>query len=118
MTEKKLILGAGMHMFSKEQLAAYRGAVLESRQGAGLAKAIAAVAKAGYELGGATRKSVPRGFDDGHPNAALLKHDGLYAIWEGPVPREARTSSLPIWCAQHLRAQWPIGKWLQSVLPT
>ncbi len=116
LTEKKVLLGSGMHLFDKDQLANYRAAVLDPKKGAALSKALKAVAADGESTGEPVRKKVPRGFDAEHPRADLLKHDGLHAYWEGPVPKEARTAAFPAWCAEHFRAQWPVGKWLLSVL--
>jgi uncharacterized protein (TIGR02453 family) len=113
----KLILGAGMHRFEKTQLEAYRRAVLDRRQGAALEAAIAKVKRAGgrYELGGATRKQVPRGLDAGHPRAPLLLHEGLWASFEGKLPAEARSEAFVDFCAAHYRAVFPLSRWLSTL---
>ena len=49
-------------------------------------KAIDEVKASGpYEIGGATRKTTPRGFDANHERAGLLLHEGLHAGLELPV---------------------------------
>ncbi len=112
----KLILGAGMHRFEKAHLEAYRSAVLDPRKGVALVAAIDKIRKAGaYEVGGATRKKVPRGFDPGHQRAALLLHDGLWAGFEGKVPAEARSGAFVNFCAAHCRAVFPVSRWLLSM---
>jgi len=117
LTDKTLILGVGMHMLDKEQLAAFRDAIVDAKQGTALMAAIDKVKKAGpYAVGGAARKTVPRGFDKEHPRAELLLYEGLHSAWEGPWPAEAATAKCPDWCAAHFRAQWPVGKWLLGVL--
>ena len=60
-----------MHAFAKPQLDAFRKAVLDPHAGKALDKAIAAVESAGYAIHGASRKTVPRGFDASHPRAAM-----------------------------------------------
>jgi uncharacterized protein (TIGR02453 family) len=112
LTPKQLIVGVGMHMFTKEQLPAFRDAVVDATKGRALAATVAKVRAAGYEVGGAKRKTVPRGYDTDHARAALLLHEGLYASWEGPIPKEAYAPKFPDWCAAHFRAQWPIAKWV------
>jgi uncharacterized protein (TIGR02453 family) len=112
----KLILGAGMHRFEKTHLESYRRAVLDPRKGSALAAALDTVKSAGaYEIGGATRKQVPRGFDAGHARAALLLHDGLWAGFEGKVPREARSAAFVDFCANHYRAVFPVNRWLLAL---
>ena len=92
MLSDRLILGAGMHRFEKAQLEKFRNAVLDQRAGKALAKTVREVSVAGpYEIGGATRKSVPRGLDTSHERAGFLLHEGLFASFEGKAgPRNAR----------------------------
>jgi uncharacterized protein (TIGR02453 family) len=112
----RLILGAGMHQFDKQALEAFRAAVLHKTKGPLLEKAIAEAMRAGASVGGATRKTVPRGFDKEHPRAALLLHEGLFATIEGKVPREARSSAFVDWCVERFRACAPIAKWITASL--
>ena len=112
----KLILGAGMHRFEKAHLEGYRRAVLDPRRGPALEAAIDKVKSAGpYEIGGATRKQVPRGFDAGHQRAALLLHEGLWAGYEGKIPAEARSATFIDFCAAHYRAVFPLSRWLLTL---
>jgi hypothetical protein len=70
------------------------------------------VKKAGpYEVGGATRKTVPRGFDAAHPRAGLLLHEGLYAGLELPAA-DATRAGFTDRALAHFAAAWPVGKWL------
>jgi uncharacterized protein (TIGR02453 family) len=117
LTADSLYLGAGMHHFEKDLLDRYRAAVLDPKKGKALEKAIADVKAAGpYKMGAPTRKTVPRGFDAEHPRAALLLHEGLYADWEGKIPREARTAKFVDFCVAHFRGVAPISKWLVGAL--
>ena len=51
LTPARLMLGAGIHGFAPPTLARYRSAVLDPKRGEALARAVAAVRKAGYEVG-------------------------------------------------------------------
>jgi uncharacterized protein (TIGR02453 family) len=107
-----LMLAVGMHLLPKFLLAPYRQAVADPKLGPALARAVAKVRKAGYEVGGMKYKRVPRGFDPEHPRAELLKHDGLWAAYETDIPRELYTADLPSWCLPHYRAMLPLHQWL------
>jgi uncharacterized protein (TIGR02453 family) len=108
----RLTLGAGMHRFSKEQLDSYRSAVVDERAGKALAKLADRLRAVGYEIGAATRKTVPRGFDAAHPRAALLLHEGLHATWEGAVPPSIATPKFVDECVKHFRTTAPVSSWL------
>ncbi len=109
----RLILGSGMHKFEKPQLEAYRKAVVDDRAGRALAEAVDHVRAAGpYEIGGATRKSVPRGFDAKHERAAFLLHDGLHASLDTKPGKVVGTPAFVDYCVGHFQAMWPISRWL------
>ncbi len=117
MFHDRLIIGAGMHQFEKAQLAAYREAALDGKRGRALVEALDQVRRAGpYTIGGATRKSVPRGFDGGHERAPLLLHEGLFATLEARASKQARTPGFVDYCLGHLAAMWPVARWIQSAL--
>jgi uncharacterized protein (TIGR02453 family) len=115
LTPKELMLGAGMHGFMPPALERYRKAVLDDRQGPELAKAVARVRKAGYEVGGQTYKKTPRGVAADHPRADLLKHSGLYAGWTAQHPRELGDKGLLSLAAKHYAAMAPIHNWLRAL---
>lgn len=108
-----LILGSGMHKFEKTQLDAYRRAVADDEAGEALAETLEKVRAAGlYEIGGDTRKTVPRGFRPSHPRAALLLHEGLHASINTKAGRVVETPEFVDYCLGHFEAMWPISKWL------
>ena len=117
-TPATIFLGSGMHMLEGEMLERFRKAVIAEKLGKALVAAIAKVKKAGpYEVGGATRKSVPRGSDPSHERARLLLHEGLYAGLELPAADAAKPGFADRALA-HFAATWPIGKWLlDEVVP-
>ena len=109
-------LGAGMHHLGKDALAAYRAAVIEDRDGEALEAAVAKLAGTGLEIGGSSRKTVPRGYDASHPRAAFLLHEALFAMHYGPVPAEAHTPGFVEVCLGYFKAASPISAWLAEVL--
>jgi len=110
----RVMLGAGMHHFEKPALEAYRAAVLDDKKGKALARAIAEAERSGAKVGGATRKTVPRGLDPEHPRAQLLLHEGLFATFEEKVPRAARSGAFVDWCVERFRGAAPVAKWISA----
>jgi uncharacterized protein (TIGR02453 family) len=108
LTPEALFLGAGMHDFEPPLLERYRAAVADERRGAALAKAVAQVERAGYEVGGRGYKRVPAGYDVPDDRAPLLLHRGLYAGIELPHPGELHTPKLPRFCVSHFRKLRPL----------
>jgi uncharacterized protein (TIGR02453 family) len=109
----RLLLGAGLHQFVKDKLDRYRQAVLDAEAGPALEATLERLRASGpFDIGGATRKTVPRGFESRHPRSALLLYEGLHAAIEGPVPPEARSSSLVDYCLHRYRDLVPLNSWL------
>jgi uncharacterized protein (TIGR02453 family) len=112
LADKELIVGAGMHQLAKEQLPKYRAAVLDDRAGKRLVEIAEQLRKDGLVLGGATRKTVPRGMDASHPRASFLLHEGLYATMRASPPRSLGTPRFVDECVEWFRAAHPVSKWL------
>ena len=114
---KTLILGAGMHQLDKPALDAFRKAVVDPKKGPRLEKLLASVSAAGpYAIGGASRKTVPRGFDKDHPRASLLLHEGLFAALDQHHPKELSSAAFVDWCAGHFAKVAPVSEWLRKNL--
>jgi uncharacterized protein (TIGR02453 family) len=113
LTPRALVLGAGIHRFSREQLQRFRGAVHDARSGEALVSVAAALKRRGYPLQGQRYKAVPRGFASDHPRAEHLRHDGL---WAGPrlapLPEAVHTARLVRMCMQHFERLLPVHRWL------
>ena len=108
-----MMVGAGIHIFSKDLLQAYRDAVVDSDSGPVLVKAIQEVSlKKGYNLGGKHYKRVPRGYDPDHENVEFLLYNGLTAGYEQPVPEEFYSADLLDYCYQKYFDMYPIQHWL------
>ena len=109
---KEVSLGVGMHSLDKEQLDSFRQSVIHPRSGKALLAAVAAVHKAGdYEIGGKTRKLMPRGFEADPDRAEYLLYEGLYTSARLPTSAAAKPDFVAV-VAAHCRKMWPIGKWL------
>ncbi|HEY3059240.1 MAG TPA: DUF2461 domain-containing protein [Chloroflexota bacterium] len=108
---ERTTLGAGMHLFSDQALAAYRSAVEDKGRAAAL-QAIMDALPDGYEVGGKTLKRVPKGFTDNE----LLKHTGLFASTTTP-PEELFDAASADRVMGHFRNVAPLQQWLVSTLP-
>jgi len=117
MTADALILGAGIHKFGPQTLAAYRESVVDPAIGRSLEQAIRELSSNGpYVLGGEHYKRVPRGYDPDHERSALLRHAGLFAELEGAVPSNAYTRKFPEYCFAHYRNLLPLFRWLGKLV--
>ncbi len=112
-----LWLGVGLYMIPDPLLGRFRKAVVESKSGAEIRKIKAEIsAMAGFSLGGEHYKRVPAGFDPAHPNAALLKHRGLYASFESKIPAEFFSARLVEYCFERFEPLAPLHRWLMKLL--
>lgn len=113
----RVMLGAGMHGFAKEQLASYRAAVDTDATGKPLVKIGNSLSKAGYPLQGQSYKKVPRGFDAEHPRADLLRHGSLHASIElRPLPAELHSAKFVGLCVRHFKKLSPLHRWLVGAM--
>lgn len=113
MTANGMGLMGGMFSFNKEQMASFREAVADETYGPALKLAISGLlAEGGYEILGEQYKKVPRGYDEDHPRADLLKYKGLYAHpLEGLTPEELMHPSSIRLCVQKLTPIAPLVDW-------
>lgn len=111
----RVMLGAGMYRFARDQLHPYRQAVVDPKLGPRLAEAATRLEAEGLRLDGARYKRTPRGFDGGHPNARWLLHDGLYAGLDEPLPPELHQPSFLDWCFERWARMLPLHLWLMEV---
>ena len=109
---KTVILAVGLYMAQPKVLARFREAVIDDSRGSALDRMVKGFEKKGYQLEGPTKKRVPAGFDPAHPRARYLKHEGLYAWIETPVPRGDFTA----YCFGHYRTLTPLQAWLVELI--
>ncbi|MFF0816069.1 DUF2461 domain-containing protein [Rhodococcus sp. NPDC003318] len=74
-----LFVAGGFYASSPAQLAAFRAAVDTDLRGGQLEAITADLESAGFEIGGETLKTAPRGFSTDHPRIDLLRHKSLTA---------------------------------------
>lgn len=111
-----ILLGVGIHMFSKNLLKAYREAVVDPVAGPKLVQAVQEVSQKGsYKLGGEHYKRVPRGYDPDHPNGELLRYNGLTAGSEVSIPDEFYSSALLDYSYQRYEEMYLIQHWLYEL---
>ncbi len=70
-------VGVGFYEASSPRLAAIRGAMAEERRGTELQRILDPLTRKGWELGGETVKTSPRGYDADHPRIDLLRHKSM-----------------------------------------
>ena len=110
-------MGAGLYIFPTPLLDFYREAVIDSKQGDKLIKAIEQVKQhSEYKIGGEHYKKTPRGYDADHPNAKLLLHNGIYAYLEDSHPKEFYSAEFVDYCFKHFKNMAPIHQWIREVL--
>ena len=105
-------LGAGQYGFGKEILDDFRQSIIHPRSGKALLAAVDAVKSKGpYEIGGKTRKPLPKGFTTDPDRLDYLLYEGLYTSLELPIA-EATKPGFTDLCLTHYANCWPIAKWL------
>ncbi len=108
-----LMVAAGMHVFPRPHLEAYRASLCHPRHGPALLDAVEAVRAAGpYNVGGEHYRRVPPGYDCPPELHDLLRHNGLYAGIEQPAADALTSPRFVDWCAARLREVAPIHRWL------
>jgi uncharacterized protein (TIGR02453 family) len=108
-------VGAGFYEASAPRLAAIRAAIADERRGPRLQRLLATLVAQGWELGGDTVRTSPRGYAAGHPRIDLLRHRsmtvtrsyGFAPLIHGPELLDAVRSD---W-----RAARPFLDWIRSV---
>ena len=70
-------VASGFYDAPAARLADIRKAIDNKRHGPDLQKIVAALVRAGWEVGGTTLKTAPRGYDVDHPRIELLRHKSL-----------------------------------------
>jgi uncharacterized protein (TIGR02453 family) len=70
-------VGVGFYAASPARLASVRTAIADDRRGAQLRRILDRLRTAGWELGGDTLKTAPRGYAAEHPRIDLLRHKSM-----------------------------------------
>lgn len=109
---KLFFLGAGMYMFTSDQLKKYREAVSNPAKGKELTEITEKILKnKKYLLGGKTYKKIPRGFDVDYAFNDLLLHSGFYIYYENKDFSELTKKDPVIFSYKIFKEMYPLHKW-------
>lgn len=109
-----LFVAAGYWRTTPAQVARLRRAVAEDVSGAALDRAVTAVTRKRFELGGHRLTRVPAGYPKDHPRAELLRYKTLTAHRELGFPAWLSTPRARAEIAKQWRALAPLTTWLHT----
>jgi uncharacterized protein (TIGR02453 family) len=109
-----LLLAGGYWDTSPGQVDRLRRGVADDVAGAALERAITAVRKAKFSLGGHQLTRVPSGYDKDHPREGLLRHKSLVGQREVGSPAWLTTKRAQTEVRKSLRALDPLISWLDT----
>ncbi len=114
---KLFFLGAGMYMFTKDQLKKYREIVSDPVKGKELSDIVNKILKnKKYQLGGKTYKKTPRGFDPDYKYRELLLHSGLYVSYESTNFNELTKNDAVNFSFKIFKEMYPLHTWFVEIL--
>ena len=112
-----LFVGTGMYLLAKDQLARFRDAVADDRQGSAFVDAVRAVRGARLDIGGGAEpplKRAPKGVAVDHPRIEWLRWKGAIASKDFGAPAWLHTPKV----VGRIREVWdaaePLNRWLES----
>jgi len=110
-----VMVGAGFYDASSESLRALRE-VIAGPRGSELEQLLAPLTAAGFEIGGDSVATVPRGYDKEHPRIALLRHKALHVSRSYGFEPVIHSPQL----LDSVRSDWnqtrPLVEWLAEIL--
>ncbi|WP_153505467.1 DUF2461 domain-containing protein [Cumulibacter manganitolerans] len=107
-------LASGFYDATAERLRLIRRAIDDERHGAALEKILARLKRAGWEIGGTTLKTAPRGWDSSHPRIDLLRHKTLTARRDYGFDDVIHTPELVDRIRAHWRETTPLIEWIST----
>lgn len=108
-----LMLGCGMHIFTKPAMAAFREAVVHKKAGPALEKTVDKMLQKGYAIGTKHYKRIPRGFEAGNDfGREFLLYSGLTARIELDIPDILFTPDIIDFVTGHFKAMQPLHDWI------
>jgi uncharacterized protein (TIGR02453 family) len=112
-----LMLGGGLYIIPRTLLERYRRTVADPEYGPELAAIVKKLkARPGFTIGGEHYKRVPAGYDADPVAAGLLRHSGLYAGCEVPVPAELHSPALVDYCLKRFKPMEPLHRWMVDMI--
>ncbi len=111
-----LALGAGVYEFNDSRaLGNYRKQVADDERGSKLEKILKKFRLSDLWINEPQYKRVPNEFDQNHPREDLLRHKGLYAFIETPVPAEIFSPGAADFCLKKYKTLSPLYNWLKFI---
>lgn len=111
-----LFVAGGFYGADADGVARFREAVDNDVRGTELEGIVAAMTKAGFEVGGDRLKTKPRGYESDHPRIELLRHKALTVSTHFGSPDWLETPETAV----HVRNSWrkmaPLVEWAEQVL--
>jgi uncharacterized protein (TIGR02453 family) len=109
-----LFVAAGYWQTGSDQVARLRRAVADDVAGPQLERALAAVRKAKFDIGGDRVSRVPSGYPKDHPRADLLLFKSLTAHHDFGAPPWLSTKRAKAEVVKAWRAMGPLTGWLET----
>jgi uncharacterized protein (TIGR02453 family) len=110
-----VLVGAGFYDAAAEKLRALRE-VIAGPRGTELETLLAPLTSAGFQIGGDTVATVPRGYEKEHPRIALLRHKSLHVSRSYGFEPVIHSPQL----LDAVRSDWtvfrPLVEWLAEIL--
>ena len=109
-------VGVGFYEASSPRLAAIREAVADDRSGVALRRIVNRLVRQGWELGGETLKTTPRGYDADHPRIDLLRYKSLTVGHDYGFEKIIHTPELVEAVRKDWKAARPLVEWVAERL--
>ncbi len=107
-----LMLGCGMHIFTKSALQDFREAVADKQKSRALRSAVEKVLSKGYQVGTRHYKRIPRGFTAASDfEEEYLRYNGLTAVIQMDIPEQLFTPGIIPFVCDHFIRMSPIHEW-------
>ncbi len=107
-------VGVGFYEASSPRLAAIREGIADDRRGVRLRRIVNQLVSQGWELGGDTLKTTPRGYDADHPRIDLLRHRSMTLGKSYGFEPVIHTADLLDRVREDWRAARPFVDWVQA----
>ncbi len=107
-----VFVAAGYYHADSERLGRIRAAIDDDLKGAELEKILKALGRRGWERGGDTLKTTPRGYDADHPRIDLLRHKSLVMRRSYGFEKLVHTPKLLDEVRKDWRAARPLVEWV------
>jgi uncharacterized protein (TIGR02453 family) len=107
-------VGVGFYDATSARLSAIREAIVDNGSGRRLRRILNTLVKQGWELGGETLKTAPRGYDADHPRIDLLRHKSMTLGRSYGFEPVIHTAELLELVRSDWRAGRPFVEWVTS----